>query len=332
MDNIDILFKNHSFNSKLLLRELKRRGVILLPIRKTKLVKATFGRHCEVLYDIYTNLIPYTKGMIIDDKYFAKQFLKSCGFNVNSGEIFDKNHKKDAILYAKKIGFPVVLKPTTGSHGENVCMDIENDKELKFSIDNFLMQFGPAAYFLVEKEFVAKEFRIFLTKNDFFAAVERTPANVIGDGKSTIRQLIKTENWRRMNPRVTCLCKIPIDNILNSYINKQNLALSYIPKRGEKVFLRKNSNVSTGGNCYDVTNTIHHSYIKLGQEILRSLAVPFLGIDLLCKDITNEISDYRICELNSAPGLSLHMMPETGKARNVAGALANIIFPETYEN
>ncbi len=332
MDNIDTLFKNHSFNSRLLLKELKQRGVTLLPIRKTKLVKATFNKHCEVLYDIYTNLVPYTKGIIIDDKYFAKQFLKSGEFNVNSGEIFDKNHKKDAVIYAHKIGFPVVVKPTTGSHGENVFMNIENDKELKFSIDNFLSQFGPEAYFLVEKQFEAKEFRIFITKNDFFAAVERTPANVTGDGKISIKQLIKAENWKRSNPRITCLCKIPIDNILLSYLKKQGLTLSYVPKKRERVFLRKNSNVSTGGNCWDVTDIVHHSYIKLSKEILSALNVPFIGIDLLCKDITNEIGDYRICELNNAPGLSLHMMPEIGKARNVAGALADIIFPETYES
>jgi len=330
MDNIDILFKKHSFNSRLLLKELSERGVTLSPIKQTGLVKAIYGKHSEVFFDIYTNLVSYTKGVIVDDKYYAKQFLKTHGFKVNLGQVFDKNHKKDAAIYAHKIGFPVVIKPTISSHGEGVEMDIETIKELNHAILNFVTRFGQTAHFLVEEQFAAREFRLFITKNYFFAAVERIPANIIGDGKKTIKKLIRAENYRRMNPRNTCLCKIPIDNVLQTYIKKQGFMLSSIPKKGKKIFLRKNSNVSTGGNCYDVTDFVHSSYNKLAKEILKTLDVPFVGIDLLCDDIANQIKNYRICELNSAPGLSLHMMPEAGKARDVASALADVIFPETY--
>jgi len=299
----------------------------LQPIRKTNFVQASYKGHKEVLYDIYTNLVPFTKGIIIDDKYYAKKFLSSKGFKVNTGEIFDGDYKKTALTYAREIGFPVVVKPTISSHGENVIMDINSVRDLKIAIVTFLSKYNQSAYFLIEKQFEAKEYRIFVTQSGFIAAVERTPANITGDGKSTIRKLIKVENYRRMNPRNTCLCKIAIDDISKNHLKKQGLSFSATPTKGQKVFLRKNSNVSTGGNCYDVTDSMHLSYKKLAKAILNALNVPFVGIDLLCSDISKNMDDYKVCELNSAPGLSLHMMPEKGKSRDVANAIVDVIFP-----
>ncbi|KKQ89632.1 MAG: UDP-N-acetylmuramyl tripeptide synthase [Candidatus Curtissbacteria bacterium GW2011_GWC2_38_9] len=219
------------------------------------------------------------------------------------------------------------MKPTISSHGENVIMDINSVRDLKIAIVTFLSKYNQSAYFLIEKQFEAKEYRIFVTQSGFIAAVERTPANITGDGKSTIRKLIKVENYRRMNPRNTCLCKIAIDDISKNHLKKQGLSFSATPTKGQKVFLRKNSNVSTGGNCYDVTDSMHLSYKKLAKAILNALNVPFVGIDLLCSDISKNMDDYKVCELNSAPGLSLHMMPEKGKSRDVANAIVDVIFP-----
>jgi cyanophycin synthetase len=264
---------------------------------------------------------------MIDDKMYAKRFLQGQGINVALGRTFTKDDIKEALLYAGKIGYPVVLKPTFGSHGDNVYLGLKDDRELERIIAVYLEKEPESGYFLIEKQCPGQEYRIFVARNGFFAAVKRIPANITGNGRDNVLILIQSENKRRMNPRNNCLCEIRLDDITFEFMEKNNLTVDYVPGKGEKVFLRGNSNVSTGGNCYDVTNTVHPSGLKLAKKILNTYAVPFIGIDLLTADIAKDIKDdYVICEVNSAPGLSLHMLPEKGLSRNVAGAIVDLLF------
>ena len=328
---IDKNFSQLSFNSRLMFKEMKKRGIRLKRLRKTHIVRAKYERHVETFYDIYSNQVSYTKGLMIDDKYYAKRYLSLHGFPVNRGRVFKAKNVKEAQRYAKEIGFPVVLKPAMSSHGDNVYMDIGSRKELSLTIKNFTSQYLGDPYYLIEKQYSGEEYRLFINKNGFFAAVHRIPANIVGDGKHTIAQLVKKENFRRMHPRNTCLCKILLDDEAAKFLKNQSLSDDYVPKTGQIVQLRRNSNVSTGGNCYDVTDKVHPSYISFAKRVLKTLDAPFIGIDLMCKDISKKSNDYVICELNSAPGLSLHMMPEKGILRNVAGAIVDVIFPETIK-
>lgn len=328
---VDKKFSQLSFNSRLLFKEFKRRGAKLKRLRKTHIVKVKCGKHGEIFYDIYSNHISYTKGLMIDDKYYSKNYLSLHGFPVNQGRVFKKKELFGALDYADSIGFPVVLKPAMSSHGDNVCMDIANKKDLSLAIKNFTSRYLGDPYYLLEKQYEGEEYRLFINKNNYFAAVHRIPANVTGDGKHTLVQLVRRENFRRMHPRNTCLCRILLDNEAIRFLRKQGLSVGYTPKMEEVVQLRRNSNVSTGGNCYDITNQVHPTYIECAKKVLKMLNTPFIGIDLLCKNISKKSDDYVICELNSAPGLSLHMMPEKGISRDVAGAITDVVFPETIK-
>jgi D-alanine-D-alanine ligase-like ATP-grasp enzyme len=327
--DIDREFSHISFNARLLLKEMQKRGVRINYFCAKDFIKATYGKHTEILRDIYTNLIPYSTGIIIDDKYYTKKLLHQLGFKVAQGMVFYGSTIHDSLEYAEEIKFPVVLKPTSGSHGDFVYPDIKNLKELEGKIKKFLLIKGQNEPYLIEKYYGGDEFRLFITKNNYFAAVTRIPANVTGDGESSLKELIKIENNKRMHPRNTCLCEIKIDDVVLDFLEKNGIGIDYVPRKNEIVFLRNNSNVSTGGNCYDVTDKAHPSFVNLAKNILKKLGnLPFLGIDLLCKDITVRVNDYVVCELNSTPGLSLHMLPEKGLPRNVAGAIVDILFPE----
>lgn len=323
-----------SFNAGLLVKEMQKRKVQINLIGDSGMFQAKYDRHTELLYDIYTSLIPYPLGWIINDKFYSKQFLQEKTIPVVCGSFFRNGEIDKALSIAHKIGYPVVMKPTFGSHGDDVYTEILNDEELKEKIHFLKDKIVGSGYLLVEKYFPGNEYRIFITKNNFFAAVWRIPANVIGDGKTNILMLIQRENNIRMNSRNTCLCEIRLDDITFDYMEKHGITLDYIPKKREKVFVRGNSNVSTGGNCYDVTDEVHPTVKSFAQKILDIFpGVPYLGIDLICPDISKQLKEgqYIVCELNSAPGLSLHMMPEKGKSRNAAGALVDLLFPETIK-
>jgi D-alanine-D-alanine ligase-like ATP-grasp enzyme len=327
--NIDTIFASCSFNARLLLKEMSKRGIKLTRIRRTHLVSATYHDHSELFYDLYSNMMSYTKGIVVDDKYHSKIFLQDKGFSINEGQVFLRMAIPSALNYAKILGFPVVIKPVMSSHGENVVMNINTVQELRAALTSFFSKYPKHTYCLVEKQFDGNEYRLFITKNNYFAAVQRVPASVRGDGEHTIRELISKENFKRMHPRNTCLCKIVIDAITKRELIRQQLRFSSVPAKNTVVRLRSNSNVSTGGNCFDVTSNVHPSFVSLAKKILKSLDIPFVGIDLLCRDISSKITTYAICETNSYPGISLHMMPEKGEKHDVAKGIIDCIFPET---
>jgi D-alanine-D-alanine ligase-like ATP-grasp enzyme len=315
--------KVSTFNAELFYAALKKRGISLSRIDDIVLAKSSNQR--ELFYDIYSLHTPHPFGAILRDKFYTKQFLRSISVSVANGVVFHKNQTNAALRFAETLGYPVVIKPPVGSHGDYVFVGIEDKDALHKKLQQFFRRNKQQV--LIEKHISGQEYRLFITRNNFFAAVLRTPARIVGDGKHTISELITKENHRRINPRTTCLCIIPIDSVVREHLRKQKRTLVSIPKKGEYVSLRENSNVSTGGNCYDVTDTVHSSVKKLAEKILAAFSpVPFIGIDLLCQDITKPLREYYVCELDSAPGLSLHMLPEKGRKRDVATAITDTIF------
>jgi len=250
---------------------------------------------------------------------------------VVEGQAFFCTQKKQALKYARKIKFPVVLKPTTGGHGDYVYSGIDSIDTLSEKIDILIDEYiSPNGYFLVEKHLPGNEYRIFYSPK-LFAIVHRVPANITGDGENSIINLIQAENYRRMNPRQNCLCEIKLDDILFDHLESQQLSITDIPKKNQNIQLRLSSNVTKGGNCYDVTFKTHQTVTDLAKKVLNSIPhLQYLGMDLICEDISKPLhkQSHAICELNPAPGLSLHLKPEKGRSKNVAKALANLLFPQ----
>jgi cyanophycin synthetase len=185
---------------------------------------------------------------------------------------------------------------------------------------------------LVEEFFRSHEFRVFLTARGHFAALYREPACVVGDGVRSIEELAQAESYRRMHPRANCLCEITLDAEVSHYLKSRALSLISIPRVGEKVYLRGSSNVKKGGIPTDVTHLVHPSVLTICRAALAAIpGLPYAGIDFMCADIRKpqDGNSYRILEINSVPGLGIHMAPGHGKPRNVAGMVVDMIFPET---
>ena len=326
------LLKLHT-NQRLLVIEMQSRGINVNIIYKDiELIKAEYGKHIEWILDRDSSITPYSVSIICGDKYITKKILEQNGISVPIGEKFLPNEWELSVLYAKKIGFPVVVKPVFGSHGDNIYMDIGSEKELKDIVYNVYAKILRTS-FIVEKQFDGKEYRVFLTKEGNYAVLHREPAHIIGDGEHTILELIEMENGKRKE-RINCLCPIAIDEITEMYMRKNNISMEYIPKKQEKVYLRHNSNVAKGGLCIDYTDKIHRSVLENCKRILDTFSgLSYVGIDYMSKDIeANQTSDmYNIVEVNTVPGIHMHMRPSEGEPRNVAKYMVDMIFPETKE-
>ncbi len=315
------------FNPNLLLKEFEALGFQVAFVDTAPLAVITKNRSRELVYDIFSSAYTFAQAWLLNDKYLTKRYLSVKNIPVVEGAIFSYRNASDAILYADKLKYPVVVKPITSGHGEQVHLNIQTRSELQLCITQMDDFYHSTGMFLVEKHFCGQEYRVFVTRNDFYAVVNRIPAEIVGNGVDSIANLIYQENKRRMNPRTTCLCTIKIDPIVIKYLSKQDLKLSSVVKKNTIVRLRENSNVSTGGNCIDVTEHVHESAVDLGNKLLKIFSIPYLGFDLLCEDIAKPLQTqkYYICECNISPGLSLHMLPAEGRSRNVAGAIVDSV-------
>jgi len=323
------------FSTYLLAQEAEKRGIQVRkvfprgPLAKNSQIELIYKSHREVIIGQRTSKTDCIGYWIAKNKQTAKQFFKQAGIQVAKGEIFHAKKDLEIITrFCNRVKYPVVLKPISGTHGRKVFTGIDSDKMLKKYLKRF------AGRLIVEKEFTGKEYRLLATRKKFLAAVHRIPANVHGDGIHTIKELIalKNKDPRRDTGHKKSLVKIKIDKVVESHLKKIKKRLSYVPKVDEVVFLRENSNISTGGDSVDVTKIIHPQVKKLAVKVVQ--AIPGLalgGIDYLTKDITKAPTarNYIIIEVNDSPMLSMHHIPYKGKERDIAKEMIDMIFPET---
>lgn len=331
MTNID-LDSLHT-NQRLFVQELQQRGIkVELIDPEIELLKAIYNEHVEYILDRYCSISPFPITRMVSDKILAKRLMAEAGISVPKGRVFEADSLPDLLPYANELGFPLVVKPNWGSHGDQVFVDLGSEEQLLNAVHDLITEKGPMP-FIVEQFFVGDEYRVFITTKGDYAVINRKPAHVIGDGIHTILELAEQESKRRMNPRNTVLSPIIIDSVAIDYLKQRNLDGEYIPQQGEKIFLRNTTNVSKGGTCEDYTELVHPSVIELAKQILKIfIGLPYAGVDILSKDITKPQTEdsYTVVEVNPNPGFALHMKPGSGMARNVASYLASMVFPETH--
>jgi len=316
-------------NQRFLAMELRNRGIEVDVFDwDNEILIASNNKKKEYFYDICSSIMPLSVSNIASSKSLTKILLNKNNVTTPKGFKLLSNELDLAVELAEKLGFPVVIKPSLGVQGELVHTDIDETEEVQFVLLNIQEQRGIIEV-LMEEQFIGKEYRIFYTINDDYAVLLRDPAHVIGDGQSTIKELAEKETYRRMNPRINCLCPIALDLEASRYLRKKNLSFYSIPKKGKKVYLRSSSNIMMGGVCTDVTEDVHPSVLKIAKRALSSIPnLPYAGIDFMCNDISKEQTpeSYRVLELNSVPGIGMHINPAIGKSRNVPGMIIDLIF------
>lgn len=318
------------FNSALLASELLKRWINLKYLWDTNIIEAEFNWHIEIINECDLSIMPATYRTIFDNKWVTKELLNSKWFSTIRWKEFSPVDSNLALNYVKEnFEYPVVIKDIHGTHWYQVKMNIYSDQEFIKAYEKLAKSSNFQVDILVEEQVFFSEFRLTVTKNWFFAAVNRQPANVVWDWKRKLKEIIDDINHNRINFRTNCLCNIWIDDELNNYLDKKWLSLDYIPKKWEKVFLRSNSNVSTWGDCIDVTDIVDDKFKTLAFKILASFdKLPYIWIDLLTRDISS-FWEYYICELNPAPWISLHTHPWVWVSRDLPKALIDMLYPET---
>jgi glutamate--cysteine ligase len=166
------------------------------------------------------------------------------------------------------------------------------------------------------------EYRIILWKDKPIDVISRIPANVTGDGVSTIEELIVKKNGDRHEKFGTLFEDIVIDESLVSFLKTKQLSLSNIPSPGTIINVRNMCNLSQGGETKRVPLTsIHADYLDLFKIVHQSTWLNYCGIDLITPDITKQpvVGKTAINELNGAPGITLACFADLVEGRPLFG-------------
>ncbi|ADB40139.1 cyanophycin synthetase [Spirosoma linguale] len=265
------------------------------------------------------------------DKHETKRRLGKAAIPVPTGLVVETEAELQAAL--DKLGFPLVVKPLDGNHGRGVTTNIQTREALLIA---FQVAKAHSEGVLIEQFAQGYDFRLLVIDYKLCAVAQRIPARVIGDGSSTISQLIDGINSdpRRGDGHVNLLTKISIDEATMAILTEQNLVPESVLPAGKELYLKKTANLSTGGTSIDMTDQVHPEIKAMAERTARVIGLDICGIDLIAQDITRSLhrSGAVVIEVNAGPGLRMHTHPSEGKPRDVGKAIADMLFPHTVNS
>lgn len=332
----DFLLSEIQMRSACFIKEARKQGV------KFQAARGPFGYTNHFCAEIGDRKIRFTglpsAGHIskyilsfVDCKEKTKNHLKKGGFPIAEGKSFYFWQKSRAVKYGvNKLGFPLVVKPRSGSVSRHVTIKIKNKEELQRAINKAII-YSPA--FIVER-FIENSFVYRATVVDFnyVAIVKQVPANVVGNGNSTIQKLVEKKNNNKqrgeLHQKKFTLYKVITDDTTTKLLAKRNYNLQSVPERNEIVYLQKSPFLKLGGDLVEVTKKVHPDNIQLFKEIAKFFDIRLVGIDFIVPDISGswENQTCAVLELNSVPCIEMHHFPSSGDPQNVANALVDLFF------
>jgi cyanophycin synthetase len=263
---------------------------------------------------------------VCQEKPLTNSLLRAVGISVPEGRTVKS--ADEAWEIAQLLGLPVILKPEAGNQGKGVMVNLRSEAEVRAAYEVASQYRGDV---LVEKHIEGDDYRLLVVNGKLVAAARRDPAQVVGDGKHTVAELVEKANQdpRRRPGHSSALTRIRLDDAAQVVLSQQGFTLGAIPQPGQVVKLRQNCNLSTGGTATDVTEIVHPANARLAELAAQVLNLDVAGIDLLCKDIRRPVGEQggAIVEVNAAPGLRMHLQPAQGQPRDVGVPIMEMLYP-----
>lgn len=326
-DSYDNYFKLHGYedlelSTQILIKEAMKKGLeVELIDRRDNFITISNGKKKEYIKQATkTSLDSYITVMIMENKVVTKKILEENGIRNPKGETYS-DIEEAKLAYEKFKGEKVVIKPKSTNFGVGITIFKDNyTKENFLEAIDIAFEFGDSV--IVEEFIKGEEYRFLVIGDEVLAITKRVPANVTGDGESTVGELVEEKNKDilRGTDHKKPLEKINLGKIERLLLDSQGKSFDYIPESGEIVNLRENSNISTGGDSIDFTDEIHGDYKELAVRAAKTVDASFCGVDIIIEDISlpPESGDHSVIELNFNPAFYMHCYPYKGKRRDVA--------------
>lgn len=325
-------YEDMELSTQVVLAEALRRGVsIEILDRKENFIRLTRDGHTELVKDATrTSKDSYITSLVLGNKSVSKILLEEVGIRVPKGAAYDT--RQAALLGMDLfVGRKIVVKPKTTNFGIGIGI-----LEPEFAPVDYEKAVGDA--FEHDRSIVVEEFlegiecRFLVVAGKCVAVLHRVPANVVGDGQSSVQDLvaIKNQDPRRGVGHITPLEKIQLSEAELGVLSKQGLTPSSVPAEGQRIFLRENSNISTGGDSLDYTHKVHDQYLRIAERAAEAASAHICGVDVILENPNEEPTseNHGIIEINFNPVLYFHDFPYEGENHHVENAVLDLLgFP-----
>jgi len=316
-------------STQILMRECFQRDIeVIILDRKEQFLLLRKGNHSEFVKEASkTRLDSYITFLAMENKVVSKFLLKEAGIRVPQGESYTEISaaKRD---YEKFRTTKKVIKPTTTNFGLGVQILDKDASEEEF-LTKLKEALGMSSTAIVEEYIPGPEYRFLVIGGVVQAVCNRVPANVVGDGQKTIQELVAIKNAdpRRGEGHTTPLEKIQLGSVEREVLSSQGLHPSSQPELGKTVYLRKNSNISTGGDSVDKTDEVHPGFKEIATRAARSAQAAICGVDIISVDFPSppDPKTYAVLEINFNPVLYIHEYPYSGESRRVGTAILDLL-------
>ena len=306
--------------------EAMARDIPFIRLNEASLIQLGYGKNQVRFRATMTDRTSSIAVDIASNKDETKRMLEAAAIPVAKGVCIAYIEEVEEAV--KKIGFPLVFKPLDGNHGKGASINVKTIEEAHAAYDHAKKY---SRKIIVEKFITGFDFRILVINHKFIAAALREPAHVIGNGVSTIQQLIDTENKdpRRGYGHENVLTEISVDRETIDQLTKKNYTTETILAKGELCYLKGTANLSTGGTSTDITDIVHPHNIFICERISRVIGLDICGIDIMATNLSEplETTGGVVLEVNAAPGFRMHLAPAKGLPRNVAAPVIDMLYP-----
>ena len=309
------------------------RDIPWLRLNQYSLVQFGHGKYQQRIQATITSETKHIAVEISCDKEDTHNLLNDLGLPVPQQRMVYS--ASQAVKMAKRIGYPVVLKPLNANHGRGVSIDLTTDEQIETAF-TFAREHGTGRAVLVESFLTGLDHRMLVVNGELVAVAKRVPGHVVGDGVNTISQLIDIINQdpRRGVGHEKVLTQLELDTQAKRLLEEGGVSEQTVLPQGELFYLRATANLSTGGTAIDMTDVVHPDNKAMAERAVKAIGLDIGGVDFLTADIKKSYKDIGggIVEVNAAPGFRMHVAPSEGKPRDVAGKVMDMLFPPASPN
>jgi cyanophycin synthetase len=305
----------------------KDRGIPSIRLSSGSLVQLGYGAKLRNICAAETDRTSAVAEFIAQDKQLTRTLIRNVGVPVPEGRAVTS--AADAWVASQELGKPVVVKPQFGNHGRGITVNLTGREQIEAAYEAAIAEDSSV---IVETFAPGDDYRMLVVGERLVAAARREPAHVIGDGRSTIRQLVDEVNRDplRSDGHATSLSLIKLDAGAITVLESQGFTPDSVPAAGEKILCRVTANLSTGGTATDVTDIVHPDIARQAVDAARTVGLDIAGIDIVCRDISRPLTEQAgvVVEVNAGPGLRMHLQPSAGTPRAVGEAIIDMMFPD----
>jgi cyanophycin synthetase len=315
-------------STQAIIEEAAARDIPWLRLDGSSLVQLGHGVHQQRIRAAMTSKTSALAVDVAGDKDLANRLLASAGLPVlRSASV---RTVEGALAAARRLRFPVVVKPLDGHRGRGVQLDLADEAAVTEAFPTALAE-ARRGWVVVERCVAGNDYRVLVVGGKVVAVAERVPAHVIGDGTKTVAQLVEEANAdpRRGVGHEKTLTRIRVDQTTVELVRAQGFDLDDVPPEGTMVKLTLTGNMSTGGSSIDRTDEAHPDNLQIAQEAARVVGLDVAGIDFIAPDIAESVrdTDGAIVEVTAAPDLRVHTHPTIGEPQYVAKPVVDLLFP-----